>query len=302
MRAPPSSRHRGIRPARSALWLAALCACTRLGWAQERTSPELTQALVRAMFPGGATGAAPELLVGRVPPEIAPELPLPRGARVLGSVRHAWGVTVLATATAGPDSVREALARDMAARGWASAAERGPGGLRPAPTLFPLALCRGDTAEVHVTTARRAGGPTDVRLDFRTGERLSCGGRFGHPGPPDPAEMPEMPTLYAPPEPGGATPAACARGERGGWGGQMSMSMDVPTDLSAKALLGYYTRQLEGAGWAGAPGGAGTAVGTWVRREASGIMSRATLSITDAPDGAPCHHVSLTVTQAAEAR
>ena len=313
MRTSRSSRRWGIWSVHSTRWLAglcvgALCAGARPGWAQERPSPELTQALVRAMFPvgpGDALGAAPELLVGRVPPDLAPELPLPQGTRVLASVRHGWGVTVLATAAAAPDSLREALTRALTARGWAPAAEDGPGGLRPAPTLLPLALCRGDTAEVRAMIALRPGAPTDLRLDYRAGERSACGRRFDRPfgrrGPPEADEMPQMPTLYAPPVPAGAAPGACAPGERGGWGGwggQMSTGMDVPTDLSAEALLRHYARQLEGAGWAGTPNGTGAAVGTWIRRDASGVAARATLSITDAPDGAPCRNVQLTMTRA----
>jgi len=209
----------------------------------------------------GPQGTPPrvQLLPGQLPSDLPLSLPLPPGARVVGSsVRQLDGplpsnVTSVPTATIVldvPGSASDVVAfyqRALADQGW-SAAQGGPfaglGGFQGAGMGPGLAYCQTpDGLSLTISTYPEARGLSDVRLAVASGPGL-CSPPAGVPAPRVPAGAERIPRLY-PPE------GVILQTSFGGGGGQDRWTSEAVavTDQSSAALEGFFAQQLAAAGW-----------------------------------------------------
>jgi hypothetical protein len=124
----------------------------------EATFRELAMKLIAARYPNPQSGEPPQLLVGRLPPDLPFELPLPEGARVLGSLLQgdvSTAIMVLVTERP-PDQVVGFYKERLKAAGWSKqefpGQQRGfvhSGPMSPSFAHFFL----GDTGPTLIVTA-----------------------------------------------------------------------------------------------------------------------------------------------------
>jgi hypothetical protein len=276
--------------------VAALAACmlhstATLPAAQQPTSPsdELTAAILRYSF--RYEGGNARVLQARVPDDLAPNLYVPRGTKVLGSVVTGSAVLVLATTTAPPESLRAEYARALAPRGWQPFEGMRRGGFIDNPAHVPLIFCR-DGAQLHIVHSRRASGSSDLYLHYRES-----------PGPCDQPRAvafrgmsePNFPTLYAPSGTPNDSRMRC-HALTGGRRGSTGTSTMVPATMAADEVLRHYSRQIEADGWRPAAGRDGTvATGAWTRPDSNGTRELLLHVREVGPSGARCFEVEMRV-------
>lgn len=270
--------------------------------AEEVLSPRLQTLLERLLAPvvGAFNPSEPEkldLLVGRLPERLPTEVPLPEGARVLGSVGLAQArYEILLDADQSPEQVREFYQQTLAAAGWTLLPRPHSGAFLAQNFLPPLAFRCCENLLLLVNAQARKDGPTDVRLTLINSSRrtahpqanfgtLSGGFGFGvmsgEPGrSPNSSPISSPIPVLTPPARGQVSGPTISRPTNGGW----SSFSALTTGLSAQALLAHYAGQLEGAGWVRASQGTNgpLAWSTWTRSQAQERWS-GFLSVTEWP-------------------
>lgn len=215
--------------------------------------------------PGGQAPTA-QLLPGQLPPDLGLDLPMPPGARLLGSLARRFGdrpfnVEVVLDAPGAPSQVLDFYQQELAARGWTSRQEgfRGfPGGFQPGGQFAPPAFnafCQSETGPLLMLNAvALERGGSDVRLSVQMPgvfPPAPFGGSFGPCSPPPstppvrpPPGGPELlPRLFAPP--------GVQLMPTGGAGGPNLAGSEALalTDRRAADLAVHFGQQLEEAGW-----------------------------------------------------
>lgn len=256
----------------------------------DSVSLDLVAALVSSSF-----GGEPQILPGAMPEWIANRVPLPPGARVLGSAF--LGTTVISvisviSVASTSHSVLADFRRGLRAHGWT---EPPPppsyGGFRPAPTpqfaspVTRLTLC-GDQQILTASSGRQLGEATNIIV--RVGS--SAGNNACHPVVfQAQTNRPALPTLYnppgPPPDPRAFADCSPAFNTSNGSGTILRSSM------SPEALLDHYGRQLQDSGWAPA-GVKGSEVGrTWTRRDSAGAVQEAFISVMTVGRDSTCRNL-----------
>ncbi len=255
---------------------------------------ELAAAFVRT-YARPDSAATVEFLSGDVPAAVRDVIPIVPGARIIGSVVLNRATTVLGTSTLSPDSVLAWYASTYTKRGIPAMAlvrvqtsPAGIGGFRQPPPAHPSQFCSGSD-QIDVAATHSPEGWTDFRV------RLGGASPFCRMVPPTPPRTPPdfglpLPVVYDPPNT--ATRAECfANNSR-----QQQTQTQLYTVLSPDSLLRYYGRQLETAGWTRVPAESTVVTGMWSRRDSTGALQAAKLSIGVMPGAPECRNATLEVT------
>ena len=212
-----------------------------------------------------------ELFPAALPPDLALDLPVPPGGRLIGSARFTRpdGTSTVAILDA-PLSAQETFAyyqRELPGRGWASSGPRPrPGGGGFAATSSPVGgyFCQGAADPwLDVNAYARDAQTSDVRVAWTaTPSGSPCNPQVppGPARPPVPPTLPEMLPLLSPP-PGLDVRLAGGQAGSDRWSAQVA----IETDKSPAELEAHYAGQLEAAGWTRRAGDAQSAFAwsTW---------------------------------------
>ena len=224
------------------------------------TTPGAREDLLRELalrlstFPGDPRNEDPQLLVGKLPDNLAIPVPMPENSRVLGAlIRGPESIDVILDSALPPAAVMSFYKESLAASGWNELDEMRPamhegGFVHTGFRAFEnhATYCKGpDGPAFTVNAYERKQGLTDVRLDINFGNEYSpCG---------QPNRMQQrmayhhMRNLIPPLEP---PKGAKQQGGGGGGGGDSwhsSATLDAETPL--EALATHYAAQLLRGGW-----------------------------------------------------
>ena len=234
-----------------------------------RDQPTELELLRRFMTKSPSTSASveSELIVGGLPPALADEVPLPSGARLVGSmvVGHQGllaDLQVVLDATGNPTEVVNAFQRELQERGWEPFDPfEGPpglmdGGFRPGPPAGEARrLQRGGQGPVLVVRAWAVDGAlTDLRLwlDWQMPRQSEKRARHHMM---EMSGITRMPRLHPP------QGVALETQGSGGGGGRWNSEARVDTDLTVAELEAHFASQLVEAGWTRISGRADDVVG-----------------------------------------
>ena len=203
-----------------------------------------------------------ELVVGGLPAGLVDEVPLPSGARLVGSklTSHRGRLDelqVVLDATGNPAEVLSTYEQELRERGWELFEDLpGPmhGGFSPGPARDARMLRRGGQGPVLWVAAGLLGGAlTDLRLrlDWQMPRHLDerRGNLMGMSG------LNRMPRLHPP------QGVALETQGGGGGGGRWNSEARVDTDLTVADLEAHFASQLAEAGWTRVSGRADDVVG-----------------------------------------
>jgi hypothetical protein len=195
-------------------------------------------------------GGWPDLLPEQMPTDLPVEVPLPEGARLVGSVRWIESAEVIFDVDMSADEVVGFYEGHYLPLGWTKPGSMFPGmGGGFMNTTFPdfgTYFCKGDNDPwLHVRTLAAPGQPTSVQVSISTNtEQSPCS--LSQRRHLDMMRAFREDVLPALPPPEGA------RQFGGGGSGGMDeyySRADLRTDLDVEAVGAHYSAQLEAAGW-----------------------------------------------------
>jgi hypothetical protein len=233
------------------LLLGCACQATELspGGAALATDRASFQTLAHRLLARRCGGSpAPEevqILVSQLPQDLPIEIPLPDGARIIGSLVHGGeGTEIVLDAPQTVAQVLDFYEETLTAEEWIAFAYPTEGGFVPGIGRTGLTFCSGTNNSVlWVGAFEVEDGLTDVRLDYRTEPTLaSCTGDTAAPQHP-------IPLLEDPPG---------ARQTTAGFGGSTdsyNAEVELKTELDSAIVEVHYADQLEAAGWLRRDGG-----------------------------------------------
>lgn len=260
--------------------------------AQEVIPRDLALALVRFGQDGG------DILVGSAPADLAQDLPVPPGGRILGSFVGPSYVQVVITFPGRTDSALAFARRALVARGWHSweppVEQRGGLTSRTSP-MMPDTFCRAGEDGLTITASFYGSTTSLLRVTRSMNGMCSASmraeaarSRIGMMASP----FTTVPTLSPPAESDNAWNAC--RGPSTGFHGSASQgSQPVRSTMSASEVLTHFGRQLESAGWS-AGRGTESVVGKWTKSDSLGTRE-VTLTVSAMPNRAGCYNVELSL-------
>ena len=225
--------------------------------------PTELELLRRLMTKSPSPPVERELVVGGLPAALANEVPLPSGARLVGSmvIGHQGllaDLQVVLDATGTPTEVVNAFERELRERGW-DPFEGHPGlmhgGFQPGPAGEARMLQRGGQGPVlRVSAWAGDSALTDLRLslDWQMPRQFEERGRHHLMGM---SGLTRMPQLHPP------QGVALETQGGGGGGGRWNSEARVDTDLTVAELEAHFASQLVEAGWTRISGRADDVVG-----------------------------------------
>lgn len=185
------------------------------------------------------------VLIGALPEQLPVELPIPDGARVIGStVRgpQAGGTEVILDVDMAPEAVLEFYQEQLGQAGWERAPEFGGGGF-VSPSWPSASFCLNqDEAVIYLTATEVAGAPTDVRVSIQAPVEYSACDPQAY-GPMDEASG-MIPDLVSP------AGLVVQSGSSSSGEGMADTTASLTTELSPAELSDSYAEQLQEAGWA----------------------------------------------------
>ncbi len=275
----------------------ALSALTATSLAAQQPTADATRALAiafaRATNPVDSTSTVD--VVDAVPADYQSLIHLPADARVVATVTTGRGATVLATSPQPTDTVLQQIAREYGRAGWAGVstitlpqtASPMLGGFRPSPSAVPRQFCQSGT-EVLPVVNRAGDGLTLVQLRIIRGS-VPCS-RVPATRPTTASAQPRLPLpLLRDPQ------DATMRAECFLIGSSQRTQTQLSTAMEPAALLDHYGKQLDAQGWTRMPETAAVR-GNWSRRDSTGVLEVATLSIATRPTAAGCRDAQIEVT------
>lgn len=236
----------------------------------------------------GGRGADSRILVGAIPAEAEPLINIGAEDRVVGSLVHPSGGTVVVEV---PEPSSEALSRyvgHLERQGWTRAAmpQNDQGGFQTTSPFRQDTWC-GDEYSIVGSTTEPDGGYLRIHYVRREAGRTLCDtGVLQGPRPRGSMGF-RLPTLEPPP---GAVVL-------GGGGGASDTSVDteatIESELGIERIFTHFAEQLAAAGWIpdGRASADGIVVGRWRTQDADGAPAIGTLSIWSVPD--PDSYVAL---------
>jgi hypothetical protein len=200
--------------------------------------------LLRLVGRGFSPGESPpRILVGRLPEPLPVDLPLPNGARVVGSQLLGSVATMILDVDSPAQRVLDFYRDRLQAAGWTELEQHmgWHGGFTPSARFGPdLTFChssRGPSLSVHATDVE--GAPADVRLNLNIDTRNSpCAAQLRHGG-----MFEILPNL--------TPPAGAQQIPQGGGGGSGSFHSNatLSSNLDLAAVSAHYVQQLRTANW-----------------------------------------------------
>jgi hypothetical protein len=239
----------------------------------------LAQRLLSSPYAGGPAEEI-QILVGKLPPAMPIELPLPEKAKVIGSlVRGDHGAQIVLDVDQPADAVVAFYRAQLERAGWQEFDwPMRPGGFGFGWQANAVMLCQSRRGpSLTVSTFEAEGAWTDVRLNLQTDRRQSS---CAVPDRAYGAMMSPIPNLRAP------AGAKMYRGgsSGGGAGNSWHSTATLETNLDTAVLAAHYNQQLQAAGWEIVDQGhaGSSAWSTWRFRDDEGDMWAGTLLILDA--------------------
>ena len=209
----------------------------------EQVLHTLARRLLSAPYPGGSAEEV-QILVGELPADLPIEVPLPEGARTIGSlVRGDRSVQTVLDVDQSADAVLAFYREQLETAGWYELDwPMQPGGFGFGAEVGTATFCHSRRGPSLMVTAFEAeAAPTDVRLNLQTDPRQSPCAMLERPYG---LAMSLIPNLRAP---AGAT--MHRRGRSGGNGNSWHSTVILETDLDTAVLAAHYNEQLQAAGW-----------------------------------------------------
>lgn len=243
--------------------------------------------LAIALMSFGPGMAANNLLIGKAPEDIPPEL-VPPGAEILGSVTQFEQRIVVLAVKESPDSAISTMRERLLGIGWKEpprAPAMNRGGFVGADAFSsmgaqPDVVCRGDEVVVLSSTYRRSSGSI-LKVSYSKGQRYnSCSIRQdSYRSPYDDAPIP---TLRAP-----VGSISKANGMGGGSDGEVQLTTKLGTTLKPAQIVAHYDKQMIASGWESRSDGSAdvVAVHTYRKTDDKGRVWTATLVAQAIPDG-----------------
>lgn len=241
---------------------------------------------------GAGMGGGNDLLVGRAPEDIPPEL-VPPKSEIVGSLTQFENVIVVLGVPEAPDSAIGVMESRLLAAGWTRPTPAAP---RPVPRGFvaadfpggamggmPNVVCRGDEF-VTLTSMYRNSGGSLLKVTFNRGGRYSaCRQRTETTTYRSPYEEAPVPVLRAP------TGAMMTGGGGMSTSGSndFTMSARLSTRLKPAEVVAHYDTQMRAAGWSQRGDGSVEflAARTYQKKDEKERTWSATLSAIKVPDG-----------------
>lgn len=267
--------------------ISSLAAAQRPGSRSESLEP-IPRELALALMSFGPGMSPNNLLVGRAPDDIPPEL-IPPGAEILGSVTQFEQRIIVLAVKETPDSAIGTMETRLLGVGWKEP-PRPPsmsrGGFVSADAFSsmggrPDVVCRGDEVVMLSSTYRGTGGSV-LKVSYSKGQRLnSCTIRQeSYRSPYDDAPVP---TLRAP-----AGSISKGNGMGGSSDGEVQLTTKLGTALKPADVVAHYDKQMGSAGWTSRSEGAAdvVAVHTYRKTDDKGRTWTATLVAQAIPDAA----------------
>jgi hypothetical protein len=198
-------------------------------------------------------GGWPDLLPGQVPADLPVEVPLPDGARLVGSVRWIESAEVIFDCNMNRDEVIRFYEGHYLSLGWTKPESMFPsmgGGftITAMSDIIGTYFCKGEQDPwLHVRAVAASGEPTSVSVSVSTNQEQSpCGvSQRREMAMMRRLVMPDILPILRPP--GGAT--QLGGGGSSGGNGSYHSNADLRTDLGVEAVGDHYNAQLEAAGW-----------------------------------------------------
>lgn len=198
-------------------------------------------------FPGTPPGKVIAILPGKLPPDLPFEVPVPDGAKVIGSLIRSADkyeqIQIILDVPEKPEKIIEFYRNNMKKAGWTESEyfyDSWGFSSMPKSDIFCQYEREGPSLEIDVYTSDGE-KPADVRLTLSTNPRVTvCQERYEQRG----STKDVLPLLLAP------KGAVQKEGGGGGGGGNMrSLYTVLETELSVKELETHYRNQLVEFGW-----------------------------------------------------
>ncbi len=240
----------------------------------------LRELLARALHYASPEGGDTVIYVGALPTDLAVELPLAEGTRVIGSVVRgkAIGTDIFLDADMSPGEAIEFYREELNGLGWVSPEEAYPATGFVSESFPSLSLCKGErVASLWATAWETQEGTADIRLSLQMAPEYSPCDAGNGPGYED-RMMGLLPALTSP-----AGSTVRSGGSSSGSDGA-DISATIRADLSAEALADHYYGQILENGWAevGRASGDGAAWSFW-KRNLNGESWMGTLLVLESP-------------------
>ena len=182
-----------------------------------------------------------EIVVGRTPDDLPFEVPLPRGARIVGTLAGESSGTIVVTVDQSPLETMRSYRQIATEAGWEALRDRG-GGFQSADAVRSGPFCKGEDTSIspHAIESER-GQRTYVQIHYAKSDRHSpCDRRrreelVSSRGP--------LPPLYTP------RGTSIFSGSGGGGPNYSEASARLETRLSLMELVKHYGSQLRDQGW-----------------------------------------------------
>ena len=206
---------------------------------------ELTRFVKRCLTYPISSYGEPEILVGELPSNLPVDVPVPRGAEVIGSIVHSNKYTMVEIVLDVPQEPDEVLAfyRDrLTENGWEEMKQPSPSGFVSPMIRSWASFCLEEKFSLNILVSTEEGKPSDVRLHVNDNPQF-C--NIYTDEPPTPSSRPGdvLPALLAPDK-------ATQMSRGGGGGGDQRYSQaTLETSLSIAELHTHYRTQLMEAGW-----------------------------------------------------
>lgn len=207
----------------------------------EQLFRELAMRLLVPPYFGGPEGGEIQLLTGELPDNLPLEVPLPDGARVIGSfIRGDKSTEIVLDAPQSPEDVLNFYEERLIAAGWEKPESPGlSGGFVSSDIANGTSLCQSKKGpRFSVSTRENETRLTDVRLSLSNGRHSGCNMSTDYMGPEGP-----IPDLVPP------TGARQWGGSGGGGDDSFYTSAELETELASAEVAKHYTEQLNAAGW-----------------------------------------------------
>ncbi len=279
-----------------------LCVAIAAPLSAQRRAPQpdsipraLVEALLRPYF--GSYPGSTEFFVGKVPPELAPYLYVPKDARVIGGMASQQSTSTVLIVPSSMEQIVAEFGRELPKLGWTPPSDDfgRAWGFVPARTANMsgngLEFCHiGQSLQIVPVPLPEGGSQVTVTVQNYGGR---CNARALAAARPVQATPSSLPTLV---NPLGVnmSPQACAVPFSPVLG-PSSTSERVQMSMAPDALVAAFAKQLSDSGWTA---GGTTAVvrRTWTRPDTAGITRELTVTATPTgPQG--CYDVSMSVRQ-----
>jgi hypothetical protein len=293
MRPRPSKRSVVLALVRGYLTtLLAMATVSGRAHAQDRTlfnSDQIPRDLVVALMSYDGSNV-PDILVGKVPPLLAPKLIVPPRSRVLGSQMSISQTVVVIDVPMGASALRLAIDSGLVQLGW----KRGPsyygagGGFRPASARTPTAYCSNGQSLAFALVPE--GLDASLLRYSITDDAQRCSPDLQQAKP----MTFEFPTLIDPA--GSDRSAPSCRTVRTTYSGPAT-SIAYRNALSGEEILSAYGKQLADSGWVTTPLPAGdrTVESRWRQTRAGSSTRYATLRVTQPAAHPECRVMELRI-------